>query len=124
MNEVLKLRRQNGFLRRLHAWIGVVASLNLLLLITTGLLIQHRELFGLQERYIGRRLLPASYRPMDGQEVRSDIVVTDLHSGRLLGQGGAVVLDGITVAWLGLLLSGWVLFAFRYRKGQRNNGAR
>ncbi len=109
-----------GWLRRVHALGGVIAALNLLLLIATGLLLQHRETFRLDERIVNRRLLPANYRVQDGPEgVRADIVVTDLHSGRLFGRIGALVLDGITLGWLMLLATGVVMYA----AGFRRNGA-
>jgi hypothetical protein len=109
------------WLRRLHAVVGVVASLNLLLLLGTGFLLQHRETFALDEDFVSRSFLPASYRVQDGPEgVRADIVVTDLHSGRLLGTTGALVLDGITLGWFVLLLSG--LYLFVISRGRKENG--
>lgn len=80
--------------------------MNLLLIVITGLLIQHREFLRLENRYVSRRFLPSGYRPDDGREVRSDIVVIDLHSGRILGAAGAVILDVVTVGWLVLLITG------------------
>lgn len=108
-----KVKRNNVLLRRLHAWVGILASLNLLLLIITGLLIQHRDLFRLENTYVSRRFLPSGYRSNDGPEVRSDIVVTDLHSGRILGPSGTAILDVITVGWFVLLATGAVMFALR-----------
>jgi hypothetical protein len=80
--------------------------MNLLLIVATGLLIQHRDVFGLENRYVTRRFLPSGYRPNDGPEIRSDIVITDLHSGRILGTTGVVILDAITLGWLVLLMTG------------------
>lgn len=109
------------WLRRLHGLVGVVASLNLFLLLGTGFLLQHRETFALDEHLVSRTFLPASYRVQDGPDgVRADIVVTDLHSGRLLGTTGTLVLDGITLAWFVLLLSG--LYMFVVGRGRRENG--
>lgn len=111
------------WVRRLHAVIGLVASLNLLLLLGTGFLLQHRETFGLEERIVTRSVLPADYRPQDGADgVRADIVVTDLHSGRLFGATGALVLDGITLGWFVLLLSGLYLFVVGRNNGVARNG--
>jgi uncharacterized iron-regulated membrane protein len=42
--------------------------------------------------------------------VRADIVLTDLHSGRLFGPVGLVVLDVVTIFWAILLLSGIFIF--------------
>ena len=108
-------------LRRMHSLIGIVSSLNLLLLITTGFMIQHREELKLENRTVARRFLPETYRPMDGdQGVRGDIVVTDLHSGRLLGKRGTLIVDGLTVAWLVLLISGVLMFSARRAANGKN----
>jgi hypothetical protein len=99
------------WLRRLHAIIGILSSLNLLMMLASGLLMQHRETFGLEDRVISRTFLPASYRINDGTEgVRADIVVTDLHSGRIFGPIGLIALDVITLSWAVLLLSGIFIF--------------
>lgn len=114
-------RRGNGWgrlLRRLHALVGLVLSLNLLLLLATGFLVQHREALGLEERNISRAWLPAGYRPMDGDAVRADIVVTDLHSGRILGPNGTLLVDAATLGWGVLLVSGLWIYVF----GRRRNG--
>ncbi len=116
-----------GWLRRVHALVGVISAFNLVLLISTGFLLQHRDALRLDERIVNRSLLPRSYRALDGPEgVRADIIVTDLHSGRLFGRAGAVVLDVITLGWLVLLGSGLVMYAMgQYRKGlnQSANGS-
>src|SRR5215468_2966571 len=118
-----KVGRNGKWARRTHAFLGVVSALNLLLLITTGFLLQHATLLKLDEKTVSRRILPASYRPQDGQEgVRADIFVTDLHSGRLLGTPGTILLDAITLAWMTLLLTGLVMYAGKLRAKQ--NGAR
>jgi len=51
--------------------------------------------------------------------VRADIFVTDLHSGRLLGSAGTVLLDVVTLAWLTLLLTGLVMYWSKQRAKQR-----
>lgn len=106
-------------LRRMHSLIGIVSTLNILLLITTGFMIQHREELKLENRIVSRQFLPNSYRPMDGEDgVRGDIVVTDLHSGRLLGKRGTLILDAMTVAWLVLVITGVLMFAIRRANGK------
>ncbi len=105
--------------RRLHALVGIVSSLNLLILIGSGMLLQHASLLRLDEKTVTRALLPKSYRPQDGEAgVRADIFVTDLHSGRLLGTTGTVVLDVVTISWLVLLLTGVVMYVGRQRGKQ------
>lgn len=118
--------RRRTLMRKLHAVVGLVASLNLLFILVTGFLLQHREGFRLEDRLVSRAILPEGYRPQDGAGgVRADIVVTDLHSGRMLGTTGTLVLDGITLGWFVLLLSGVYLFfggGGRQENGLRGNG--
>lgn len=112
-----KIRRP--WVRRVHAILGLISAFNLFVLIGTGFLIQHRTLLRLDERTWTRRLLPSAYRPQDGDTgVRADIVVADLHSGRLFGVAGALALDVITLAWLVMLATGLAM----YLSGQRTNG--
>ncbi|HXE90446.1 MAG TPA: PepSY domain-containing protein [Terriglobales bacterium] len=109
------------WVRRLHAVGGLVLTLNLTLLLVTGFLMQHTEGFGLDGKMVSRAWLPADYRPQDGSEVRADIVVTDLHSGRLLGGPGRMVVDAVSIGWLIMLVSGLVLYGQgRWRNGARN----
>src|SRR3981081_1721054 len=76
--------RRRPWVRRVHAILGLLSAFNLFVLISTGLLLQHSTLLRLDERNLSRKILPARYRPQDGgSEVRADIVVADLHSGRL-----------------------------------------
>jgi hypothetical protein len=74
----------------------------------------------LEERFISRRFLPSSYRANDGNEVRSDIVVTDIHSGRILGQSGLLIVDALTIAWFLLLGTGLIIFVKRYSRSTVN----
>ena len=106
--------------RRIHAWLGVCASLNILLLVATGLLLENREPLRLEDRYVSRRYLPSSYRVNDGDEVRSDIVITDIHSGRILGRSGLLIQDAITIGWFLLLGTGVIIFIKRYSRGGAN----
>jgi hypothetical protein len=110
------IRRNGRWARGTHAFLGAVSALNLLLLISTGFLLQHASLLRLDEKIVSRKILPGSYRPQDGANgVRADIFVADLHSGRLFGTTGALVLDGITLAWLVLLATGLLMYVRRQR---------
>ena len=110
---------QRPWSRRLHALVGIVSSFNLLILIGSGMLLQHASRLRLDEKTISRSVLPKNYRPQDGDAgVRADIFVTDLHSGRLLGTAGTVALDVVTIGWLALLLTGVVMYAGRRRGKQ------
>src|SRR5882672_349112 len=118
------LQRNGKWARRTHAFLGIVSAFNLLLLISTGFLLQHSSLLKLDEKTIPRTILPSSYRPQDGAYgVRSDIFVADLHSGRLFGTAGALTLDVITLAWLTLLTTGLVMYVSKQRAKQKaSNG--
>lgn len=112
---------RSSTIRRVHALLGVISAVNLLLLISTGLLIQHMNALRLDERTVSRRWLPANYRPQDGSEgVRADIVITDLHSGRIIGTAGTVILDVVTMAWLVLLSTGVVMYAAKGNNGRKD----
>ena len=118
--------RNGKWTRKVHAFLGIISALNLFVLITTGFLLQHASLLRLDEKTVSRAILPRSYRPQDGENgVRADIFVTDLHSGRLLGTAGTLLLDGVTLAWLTLLLTGLVMYVGKQRAKQKaveNNG--
>ncbi len=104
-------KRRRPWMRRVHAILGAISAVNLFVLIGTGFLLQHSTLLRLDERTLTRRILPSSYRPQDGENgVRADIVVADLHSGRLFGVAGALVLDVITLGWLVMLATGLVMY--------------
>ena len=115
-------RRNRGkiWLRRTHGLLGVVSAFNLFVLISTGFLLQHMALLRLDERVVSRRLLPGRYRQQDGESgVRADIVVADIHSGRMFGVAGALVLDGITLVWLVMLSTGLVMYFAKQGNGKK-----
>jgi hypothetical protein len=104
----------------MHAFMGIVSAFNLMLLISTGFLLQHASLLRLDEKMVTRKVLPPFYRPQDGNSgVRADIVVTDLHSGRLLGAAGTLTLDVLTLAWLILLATGLVMYVTKQKAKRR-----
>jgi hypothetical protein len=98
------------FLRKAHGITGVVLALNFLFVVITGVLIEHRELLRLEERTVSRTWLPSDYRPLDGDEVRADIVITDLHSGRLFGPYGPIVVDVLGLGGVVLVTTGAVMY--------------
>jgi len=116
----LASQRNGKWVRRTHAFLGIVSAFNLLLLISTGFLLQHASLLKLDEKTIPRTILPLSYRPQDGAHgVRADIFVADLHSGRLFGIAGALTLDVITLVWLALLTTGLVMYVGKRHAKQK-----
>ena len=104
-------RRLLRLIRRIHLYVGLSAALYFMLIAATGVALNHREGFRLQDHYFSRRWLPVSYRPQDGEEVRSDIVIGDLHSGLIFGRVGAPVMDVVASIWFLSLLTGLSLAA-------------
>lgn len=105
-------------LRRVHFWVAAVFTAYFVLLMATGVAIQHREYLGLERAAVSRRWLPSGYRPQEA-EVRADIVITDLHSGRIFGPSGPLLADAAVAAWLALVLTGFAMSALSRRT--RNN---
>ena len=107
-------------IRRLHLYLGLGAALYFMLIAATGVALNHREGFHLEEHYFTRGWLPESYRPQDGDEVRADIVVADLHSGLIFGKVGGPVMDVVATVWFLSLLTGLSLAVL----GRSIHGAR
>ena|ERR1051325_6847380 len=106
-------RRLLRFARKLHIVVGLTAALYFMLIAATGVAMNHREGLRLEERYVSRSWLPASYRPDDGVEVRADIVVTDLHSGLIFGKVGAPILDVVALVWFISIVTGITMLVVR-----------
>src|SRR5262249_6256156 len=106
-------RRLLRIARKLHIVVGLTAALYFMLIAATGVAINHREGLRLEDRYISRTWLPASYRAEDGAEVRADIVVTDLHSGLIFGKVGAPILDLVALVWFISIVTGITMLMVR-----------
>lgn len=113
-------RRLLRVVRRLHLYLGLSAALYFMLIAATGVALNHRQGFGLEDRYISRNWLPASYRLQDGDAVRADIVIGDLHSGLIFGRVGGPIMDVVATVWFLSLVSG-ISLAILSRTG-RNGG--
>jgi uncharacterized iron-regulated membrane protein len=108
--------------RKLHITVGLVSALYFMLIAATGVAINHREGWALDQHYVSRTLLPSSYRAQDGNEVRMDIVVSDLHSGLIFGKVGAPIMDAVATIWFLSILSGISMLALRrsiHRRGRK-----
>ena len=93
-------------IRRVHLYLGLGAALYFMLIAATGVALNHRDGFHLEDHYLSRNWLPSSYRPQDAAEVRSDIVIGDLHSGLIFGRVGAPIMDVVAAVWFLSLLTG------------------
>lgn len=98
---------------RLHVAIGLVFALYFLMLAVTGVLIHHAGDWGLTEKYVSCNYLPSNYRPLDGEETRLDIVIADLHSGRIFGITGRWLPDLVAGFWTVSILTGIGMVVWR-----------
>jgi uncharacterized iron-regulated membrane protein len=112
--QLLMIFRHRFFraVRKLHIVIGLVSALYFMLIAATGVAINHRSGWRLDERYVSRTWLPGNYRA-DESEVRMDIAVGDLHSGLIFGKYGAPTMDFVAAVWFISILSGLTMLALR-----------
>ena len=112
MKKVVILCGWRDWLYKIHMVTGLAAAVWLLLIAVTGVLINHQESLGLLDAEISDRYLPGSYRA-DARTgaTRLNVIVTDLHSGRIFGVHGHWISDLIALLPVVSLTSG----AFSYR---------
>jgi uncharacterized iron-regulated membrane protein len=102
---------------QVHLWLGLSAGLYFLFLALTGIALNHRTDWKLEEKTVSHRFLPSSYRPLDeGDQTRLDIVIADLHSGLLFGKYGPIVNDVVALILMTSTLTGFALAWRRARK--------
>ena len=110
------------WLYRVHVVTGLVAALWLLLIAVTGVLINHQESLGLLDVEISDRYLPSYYRAdVRTGTTRLNILVTDLHSGRIFGARGQWVGDLIALLLVASLTSGALSHRAKKRIQQWNS---
>lgn len=107
MNNVATLCRWRDRLYRIHVVTGLAAAVWFLLMALSGVLINHQDSLGLLEVEISDHYLPDYYRA-DARTgtTRLNILLTDLHSGRIFGDRGAWVSDLIALLLVVSLTSG------------------
>ena len=107
MNNVATLCRRRDWLYRAHLVTGLAAAVWFLLMALSGVLMNHQESLGLLDAEISDRYLPDYYRA-DARTgaTRLNILLTDLHSGRILGSRGNLVSDLIALLLVVSLASG------------------
>ncbi len=101
---------------RVHVYTGLIAAIWVLFIATTGVLINHQEYLGLFDIEISDRYLPDGYRPdFRTGTTRLNVIITDLHSGRILGDKGHWVSDGIALLLVISLFSGGLSYLIHQR---------
>ena len=107
MSNLLKIWCWRDRLYRIHLVTGLAAAIWFLLVAVTGVLINHQESLGLLDAEISDRYLPGYYRA-DARTgtTRLNIVITDLHSGRIFGSRGHWMSDIVAVFLIVSLLTG------------------
>ena len=112
----MKIKR---FIRKFHRWLGVFASLWLLLLATTGLLLQHSEQWGLNKKFISHSFILKAYGigaqfkafeqnkhrlvQIDGQLIEDSIVTIKLSeniNSAIYHQSHWIVTTNSQILWL------------------------
>jgi len=107
MNNVATVCRRRDWLYRAHVVTGLAAAVWFLLMALTGVLMNHQESLGLLDAEISDRYLPDYYRADTRTgATRLNILLTDLHSGRILGSRGNLVGDLIALLLIISLASG------------------
>ena len=107
MSNMATLCRRRDWLYRVHVVTGLAAAVWFLLMALSGVLMNHQESLGLLDAEISDRYLPDYYRA-DARTgaTRLNILLTDLHSGRILGSRGNLVSDLIALLLVVSLASG------------------
>ena len=108
MTSVVTLYRWRDRLYRIHVVTGLAAAVWFLLMALTGILINHQESLGLLDAEVSDSYLPGYYRS-DARTgtTRLNIIITDLHSGRILGSQGGWLSDLVALLLIVSLLSGF-----------------
>ncbi len=122
MSKISTLYRWRDRLYRVHVVTGLAAAVWFLLLALTGVLINHQESFGLLDAEISDGYLPGYYRA-DARTgtTRLNIIITDLHSGRILGSQGHWMSDGVALLLVISLVSGYVSHRMKKRLQTANH---
>ena len=105
----MKYRRVLPCVRVLHLWTGLLTALYLMLLLVTGVAVNHSRALRLDKHYLSRMWLPSGYR-VEEHAVRADVAAGDFHSGLTQARIGAPLLDAAAVLFLLSLGSAVAIF--------------
>ncbi len=110
------------FMRGLHITTGLIAALGLFIIAVTGIMINHQEELGLLDLEVDDKYLPDYYRAdFRSGSTRLNIIITDIHTGKILGSKGYLLSDLLGAMLLISALSG--TYAYFYgRRVKRKNG--
>jgi len=122
MSNLLKVWCWRDRLYRIHVVTGLAAAAWFLLIALTGVLINHQESLGLLDAEISDRYLPGYYRA-DARTgaTRLNILITELHSGRIFGSRGHWVSDLVGLILIVSLLTGFASHQLKKRLQTTNH---
>ena len=122
MSNLLKLWCWRDRLYRIHVVTGLAAAVWFLLIAVTGILINHQESLGLLDAEISDRYRPGYYRA-DSRTgaTRLNILLADLHSGRIFGSQGHWVSDLVALFLIVSLLTGFASHRLKKRLQTTNH---
>ena len=113
--EANRLRKAAARWRNLHLVSAFVVAAWLLMMTATGVVVNHQTDWGLDEVEVRNTFLPGHYTTeFSPDSTRLNVVVTDLHSGRLFWEQGKLITDAIGLLVFLSVFSGF--YAFRLRK--------
>ena len=122
VSKLIRLCGLRDWFYRVHVVTGLVVGFWLLLIGVTGVLINHQESLGLLDAEISDRYLPSFYRA-DARTgtTRLNVVITDLHSGRILGAQGYWISDLVALLLVTSLATGFFSYQIKRRVQQANH---
>ena len=122
MSNLLKIWCWRDRLYRIHVVTGLAAAVWFFLMAVTGVLINHQESLGLLDAEISDRYLPGQYRA-DSRTgaTRLNILLADLHSGRIFGSQGHWVSDLVALLLIVSLLTGFLSHRLKKRLQTTNH---
>jgi uncharacterized iron-regulated membrane protein len=122
MRNLAALYQLRERLYRFHTWSALIAAAWLLLLAVTGVLINHQESLGLTEVEISDSYFPDYYHSdFRTGSIRANVVLTDLHSGRIFGAHGNLVGDLFAALILFSVATG--LLSYWLKRRLQGNGS-
>ena len=115
-DKTVSRRPMRYWLRKIHRWASLAAALPLLLLTLTGVMLNHKEVFGHKKPAAGaatktmqKNTGPAAGAPDSKKAFDPMRLAKDLHKGKIAGAVGTVLLDVTSLLLLISSVSGLLL---------------